>query len=129
MATSCPRRETEALGESLDSRRSPAKPRRKELLAEGALWNCGVFAFRLEYLLGVMRDYVDAHCFEDVFDGYSKLPKNSFDYAVVEKRLLSPSSPTRASGKTGTWNTLCEEMADEHSGRATVDEATCRGSM
>ena len=55
------------------------------MLAEGALWNCGVFAFRLEYLLGVMRDYVDAHCFEDVFDGYSKLPKNSFDYAVVEK--------------------------------------------
>ena len=53
----------------------PREAEAKELLAEGALWNCGVFAFRLEYLLGVMRDYVDAHCFEDVFDGYSKLPK------------------------------------------------------
>ena len=106
----------------------PREAEAKELLAEGALWNCGVFAFRLEYLLGVMRDYVDAHCFEDVFDGYSKLPKNSFDYAVVEKAPSVAVVPYSGEWKDlGTWNTLCEEMADEHSGRATVDEATCRG--
>ena len=60
--------------------------------------------------------------------GIANFRKNSFDYAVVEKAPSVAVVPYSGEWKDlGTWNTLCEEMADEHSGRATVDEATCRG--
>lgn len=104
----------------------PSEPEANDLVAAGALWNCGVFAFRLGYLLGVLDRYLDSAGFEDVARRYAELPKMSFDYEVVERALSVAVVPYSGAWKDlGTWNTLTEEMADEHAGRAVVDAATC----
>lgn len=104
----------------------PCEQEAVELVGQGALWNCGVFAFRLGYLLDVLGRYLDATSFEDVSRRYAELPKASFDYEVVERAPSVAVVPYAGEWKDlGTWNTLSEEMAEEHSGRVVVDGATC----
>lgn len=103
----------------------PCEAEAKKLLESGSLWNCGVFAFRLGYLMNILHVYVDADNFEDVTKNYSKLPKISFDYEVVEKATSVAVVPYSGAWKDlGTWNTLTEEMADVASGR-TIGLDTC----
>ncbi len=95
------------------------------LISQGALWNCGVFAFRLGWLLGLAKGYLDVSTFEDYRENYAKLPKNSFDYEVVEKAESITVIPYSGAWKDlGTWNTLTEEMTEPYSGACVVDETT-----
>jgi mannose-1-phosphate guanylyltransferase len=97
----------------------------RELIDQGALWNCGVFAFRLGYLLNVTKQYLNKVTFQDYVDNYRKLPKNSFDYEVVERAQAISVVPYAGEWKDlGTWNTLTDEMAETVSGRAVVGD-TC----
>ena len=74
------------------------------LLEEGAYWNGGVFAFRLGYMMNIVRRY-------------SELPKISFDYEVVEKEESVSFIPYEGKWKDlGTWNVLCEELPADHIG-------------
>lgn len=97
----------------------------KEYLAEGALWNAGVFAFKLSYVLDIARASVDFEDYRDLYLKYSTLPKISFDYAVVEKE---PSIRVmRYFGEwkdVGTWNTMAEAMADVTKGNVTLDDTS-----
>lgn len=96
------------------------------LISRGALWNCGVFAFRLGYLTAISDRYLMAGSFEEFRSRYAELPKNSFDYEVVEKAQSIGVVPYSGTWKDlGTWNTLTEEMADTAAGRVVVDGATC----
>ena len=92
-------------------------------LAQGALWNAGVFAFKLSYVLDIARRAVDFEDYRDLYLKYEKLPKISFDYAVVEKE---PSIRVmRYFGEwkdVGTWNTMAEAMADKTKGNVMLDE-------
>ena len=98
----------------------------EKLIEQGALWNCGVFAFKLGYLTGLTAGYLKADAFEGFRSRYSELPKNSFDYEVVEKAdSVGVVSYAGQWKDLGTWNTLTEEMADEVSGRVVADETTC----
>lgn len=93
------------------------------LIDQGALWNCGVFAFRLSYLLGLVARYSDARTYEDLRQAYRDLPKNSFDYEVVEKADSVAVVPYAGSWKDlGTWNTLSEELAEPTAGRVWSQE-------
>ena len=104
----------------------PDETTARELLAQGALWNGGVFSFRLGYLTDIAARYLPVNDFEQFRDRYSELPKISFDYEVVEKASSIAVVPYSGEWKDlGTWNTLTEEMQEERSGRAVVDEATC----
>lgn len=97
----------------------------ESLIAKGALWNCGVFAFRLGYLARLAAGYLQADSFEEFRARYAELPKNSFDYEVVERASSVGVVPYVGTWKDlGTWNTLTDEMADYTSGRVVVDEAT-----
>ncbi len=111
---------------SVDSfREKPDEEGAKALIERGALWNCGVFAFRLGYLTGILGSYLNTETFESVRVRYTELPKNSFDYEVVEKAASVAVVPYSGTWKDlGTWNTLTEEMADPSSGR-TVGSETC----
>lgn len=96
------------------------------LIARGALWNCGVFAFRLGYLTAIAEGYLDAASFGEFRERYSELPRNSFDYEVVERARSIGVVPYSGTWKDlGTWNTLTEEMADAVSGRVAMDGSTC----
>lgn len=105
-------------------REKPDEKTARSYIERGGLWNCGVFAFRLGYLLGITKRYLDEPTFQGYLDGYSKLPKNSFDYEVVEKAGSISVVPYAGEWKDlGTWNTLTDEMAEAVSGRAVVDNA------
>lgn len=95
-------------------------------IAQGALWNGGVFAYRLGYMLDKAHELLDFEDYADLYAKYDTLPKISFDYAVVEKephiRVM------RFCGQwkdLGTWNTLTEAMTEPIMGKATMNE-TCK---
>lgn len=59
-------------------------PRPRTLIERGALWNCGVFTFKLGYILNILRALLGTTDFPLVSTRYHELPKKSFDYEVVE---------------------------------------------
>lgn len=104
----------------------PSKATAAELIERGALWNCGVFAFRLGWLESLRKNYIDEDSFDDICSRYSDLPKNSFDYEVVERATsIAVVSYAGAWKDLGTWNTLTEEMVEACSGRVVMDKSTC----
>ena len=104
----------------------PEKAMARELIDKGALWNCGVFAFKLSYLTNLASKYMPVNDFRRFRNRYSELPKNSFDYEVVEKAASIGVVPYSGEWKDlGTWNTLTDEMADASAGRVVMDEPTC----
>ena len=101
----------------------PDLERAKRLLAAGALWNGGVFAVRLGYIMDLVAAQVEARDFESLHDSFQKLEKTSFDYAVVEKAQRISVVPYGGKWKDlGTWNTLSEEMGAEGVGTAIFGE-------
>lgn len=93
-------------------REKPSEEQAEEYIAEGALWNCGVFGFRLGYLLDILAGYLPAKTYREVYERYGELPKISFDYAVAERERSV--GCIRFDGEwrdVGTWNTLTEVMS------------------
>ena len=85
----------------------------KQYIEEGALWNGGVFAFKLSYLIDKAHELIDYIDYEDMLKRYESLPKISFDYAVVEKEEKIQVQRFQGEWKDlGTWNTLTEAMED-----------------
>ena len=97
----------------------------EELLKQGAFWNGGVFAFRLGYMMEIVRKYMpiadlsnpsnnsnrEIVDFETVKSRYSEFPKISFDYEVAEKAESVAVVPFNGEWKDlGTWNTLTDEL-------------------
>ena len=100
----------------------------KKYLSQNALWNAGIFAFKLGYLLDKAHSMIEFVDYQDLFRKYDTLPKISFDYAVVEKE--SSIQVLRYSGDwkdVGTWNMMAEVMADKTKGKVVLDE-TCENT-
>lgn len=99
----------------------------KSYISQGALWNGGVFAYKLKYVLDRAHELIDFTDYNDLFAKYDTLKKISFDYAVVENE--SKIQVMRFSGQwkdLGTWNTLTEAMTDSAIGEAIMNES-CTG--
>jgi len=89
----------------------PTVEKAKELLKENAYWNGGVFAFRLGYIMNIVRKYMQSPSFKDTYARYGEFPKISFDYEVAEKAQSVAVVPFSGKWKDlGTWNTLTEEL-------------------
>ena len=96
-------------------------------IAQGALWNGGVFAYKLRYVLDRAHELIDFTDYSDLFAKYDTLTKISFDYAVVEKESKIQVMRFRGQWKDlGTWNTLTEAMEDNAIGDAMMNE-NCTG--
>ena len=96
----------------------------QDYLSKGALWNGGVFAFKLKYLLDKAHELIDFIDYEDLFNRYEMVERISFDYAVVEKE--SNIQVMRFSGRwkdLGTWNTLTESIEEKVIGNAMLNES------
>ena len=99
----------------------PNVERAKELLGMGALWNGGVFAFRLGYMMEIAQRYVKADSFDEMRSRYSEFPKISFDYEVAEKADSVAVLPYSGQWKDlGTWNTLTDELHHHIIGNAVM---------
>ena len=101
----------------------PSEEDAATLIESGALWNCGVFAFRLGYLLRTLEENCLPLDYQELLATYATLPKISFDYAVVEKTDNIIAVPYDGYWKDlGTWNTLTEEMATSQIGKGVISE-------
>lgn len=97
----------------------------KSYISQGALWNGGVFAYKLKYVMDKAHELIDFTDYQDLYDKYETLTKISFDYAVVEKE--DNIHVMRFAGEwkdLGTWNTLTEAMQEEAVGDAAMND-TC----
>ena len=105
----------------------PDKKTAETYISQGALWNGGVFAYKLKYVLDKAHELIDFTDYEDLFSKYDTLTKISFDYAVVEKE--SKIQVMRFEGQwkdLGTWNTFTEAMSENTIGNAEMNEK-CSG--
>lgn len=96
----------------------PSVERAVELLDMGAFWNGGVFAFRMGYILDIVRRYMEPKSYPYIRDNYGKLRKISFDYEIVEACQSIAMVPYYGMWKDlGTWNTLCDVMEELANGK------------
>ena len=95
----------------------------EEYIQKGALWNGGVFAYRLSYVLNKAHELLDFTDYQDLFGKYETLEKISFDYAVVEKENNIQVMCFAGEWKDlGTWNTLTEAMEEASIGEAILND-------
>lgn len=101
----------------------PTEEIAQEYIEEGALWNGGVFAFRLGYVLQRAHELIEFTDYQDLFDKYETLTKISFDYAVVEHEQHIEVMRFAGMWKDiGTWNTLTEAMESSSIGKAILND-------
>ena len=97
----------------------PDEATAEKLLAQGAYWNGGVFAFRLGYMMNIVGKYINTRDFATLRSRYSEFPRISFDYEVAEKAESVAVVPFEGEWKDlGTWNTLTDELRQHAIGNA-----------
>ncbi len=102
----------------------PTEEKAKEYIAAGALWNGGVFAYKLSYVLNKAKELLGTADYSELFNGYDQLKKISFDYAVVEQETSIDVLKYAGQWKDlGTWNTLTEAMEENVVGDGILNEA------
>lgn len=105
----------------------PSEEVARKYIAQGALWNGGVFAYKLKYVLNKAHELIDFTDYHDLFAKYESLAKISFDYAVVEKEdKIQVQRFAGAWKDLGTWNTLTEAMEENIIGKGVMNEK-CKG--
>jgi mannose-1-phosphate guanylyltransferase len=101
----------------------PNKDLATELINSNALWNGGVFSFKLGYLVNKIEEYLNISNYSELLSNYMKLSRISFDYEIVEK--AKNVGVMKYDGKwkdLGTWNTLTENMKDVTIGKVISGE-------
>ena len=101
----------------------PDRETAKEYINHGALWNAGVFVFKLGYILQKAHNIIDFIDYHELYEKYDTFEKVSFDYAVVEQEtLIQVMRYAGAWRDVGTWNMISEVMPDTIKGNAMLDE-------
>ena len=109
----------------------PDADRAKEVIETGALWNCGVFAFRIGFVLDRMQEKAGCAEYARILEAFAELPKISFDNAVVEKLCGGDAAQSRirvvrysgAWHDIGSWATFSAIMDEPIQGKVMLDEA------
>ena len=116
----------EEIGEGIIPVRSfvekPSVADAQNLIEHGALWNAGVFSFRLDYLNKLSRKYVNPGSYQDCVNNFKDYPLTSFDYEVAEKEKSMGVVKFDGYWKDlGTWNTLTDELEKKEYGNVITD--------
>lgn len=100
----------------------------KKYIEQGALWNGGIFAYKLKYVLDIAHKLIDFKDYNDLYQKYETLEKISFDYAVVEKEEKIQVMRYNGQWKDlGTWNTLTEAMDENIFGKG-IENDKCENT-
>lgn len=100
----------------------PTEEIAKKYIEQGALWNGGVFAYKIGYVLEIAHKLIDFVDYQDLFEKYEEVNKISFDYAVAERE--KDITVVRYTGQwkdLGTWDAFVNAMEDESIGNAIID--------
>ncbi|MEY8348450.1 sugar phosphate nucleotidyltransferase [Bacillus cereus] len=101
----------------------PNMEQARKLIEDKAFWNCGVFAFKLSYVISILQKNRWPIEYAKLREQYKKLPKISFDYEVVEKASNIIMVEYKEKWKDlGTWHTLTEEIGERLLGKGIVTE-------
>lgn len=93
----------------------PSKEEAQKLIDLGALWNCGVFAFKYKTLKNFLESKGYEYKYDDILKSYEKFPKISFDYEFVEYIKSISVLPFEGEWEDlGTWGSLTQKL---HSNR------------
>ncbi len=108
-------------------REKPNRIDAQKFIDAGGLWNGGVFAFKLGYVLNKAQKLLGMSSHTELAKNYDALPNISFDYAVVEHE--ENIKVVRYAGEwkdIGTWNTLTEVLESNTTGGGIIqiDEAS-----
>lgn len=99
----------------------PSQEIAKKLIDNKAFWNCGVFAFRMNYILEHLKNINMPIEYSELIQKYEELPKISFDYEIVEKAKNITVLPYQGYWKDlGTWNTLTDEIKNSITGKGII---------
>ena len=101
----------------------PKKEMAEKYISEGGLWNSGVFAFKLCYMLQRAHELIHFIDYLDLLHNYEKLSSISFDYAIVEQE--KEIAVLRYAGEwkdLGTWDTFIEALEEKTFGDVRLDE-------
>jgi len=102
----------------------PTEELAKQYIGSGALWNGGVFAFKVKYLMQIAQGLFGCTGYQELYKKYDTLEKTSFDYAVVEKEADIMVMRYEGEWKDiGTWNTLTETMSEDTVGQAVLSDS------
>ena len=113
----------EQLSEVKCFKEKPTEKDAEKYIEMGALWNGGVFAFQLKYMLNKIETKLKCKDYFELYEKYNELTKISFDYAVVEEEKSI--KVFRYVGQwcdIGEWNTLTNVMNESIVGDVTVDK-------
>ncbi|WP_168121083.1 sugar phosphate nucleotidyltransferase [Paenibacillus sp. HB172176] len=99
----------------------PSEQEAMDMIEQSALWNCGVFAFKLDFLINILIANNYPIQYDEMLKQYSSLPKISFDYEIVERSNFVAALPFEGEWKDlGTWNTLTEQMENALIGKGII---------
>ncbi len=116
--------EKSRISRAKEFKEKPDEKTAEEYIKRGALWNGGIFAFRLKFVLDKTKELLGYDDYAEFRKNYSEAEKISFDYAVVEKE--KDISVLRFSGlwkDLGTWNTLTESMGENIVGTGVLSDS------
>lgn len=106
-------------------REKPGLVDAQKFIEAGALWNGGVFAFKLGYVLDKAKILLGTSSHAELIKNYGELPNISFDYAVVEhEKNIKVVRYVGEWKDIGTWNTLTEVLEQNSIGQVQSD-ITC----
>lgn len=114
---------SDSVSDVKEFKEKPSKNIAEKYILQNALWNAGVFAFKIKYLLQKAENLLGFSGYEKIYKEYETLKKISFDYAVVEKE--DSIQVVRYCGEwkdVGTWNALSEVLNDNCKGNVILDE-------
>lgn len=84
------------------------------LIGNGAVWNSGVFAFRLGFMIRLLMEKGLPLRYDHMLSQYGEMTKTSFDYEVVERAGKIAAMTYKGTWKDlGTWSTLTEEIENK----------------
>ena len=113
----------ELISSVLAFKEKPNAKKAEEYIKDGALWNCGVFGYKLKYVMQKAKELIGFTNYYDLLNKYDSLEKISFDYAVVEYEKMIKVQRFFGEWKDlGTWNTLTEAMQEKIIGKGSIDD-------
>ncbi len=121
---------TEPISSVLEFIEKPDEETARQYIEEkNALWNAGVFACRLDYLLKRAKRVFGSCSYSYLIQHYPELKKISFDYAVVEKE---PSIAVMRYNGTwtdaGNWNSIASLLNNGDVGEVYRDNS-CENTL
>ena len=112
----------DAVSKVISFKEKPDAETAQKYIDQGGLWNGGVFAYKLSYVLNRAHELIDFDDYDDLYAKFDSLKKISFDYAVAEHEPNIIVKRFNGQWKDlGTWNTLIEAMDESNIGNVRTD--------